>query len=423
MKKMKEQVKSWIAALELTKQEKRNLFIIGIFTVLITIGIQIQSNQPFNGILQRSTYGEGVKVSEFLVELKPIDGNTEDVDESIEIDVRLGEEQYTSEELEIVFEESIVLLDTLILGQNEEVDYVTKPLSLVEEIEGMAVSVTWDWEPYELMDREGILAQEYITEDGVLLQLEGTITYGEESMTYLKTVCVYPEELDTLDWLQIQLEESIAQLEEEGVEEGRFILPNEWGGYELIWYEPHSYDGFIVAVTGILVMILLLLRKEEEKKREYQKRMEQMERDYPEIIQTFALYMGAGMTAKNIWKRMVLEQEEKGDMRYIHQEMRRTYHEMSNGISEVMCYESFAKRCGLRCYGRMGVLLSQNVRKGTKGLTRLLEEEAREAFQIRMSRARQLGEEAGMKLLMPMFLMLTIVLTIIVVPAFLSIQI
>ena len=44
------------------------------------------------------------------------------------------------------------------------------------------------------------------------------------------------------------------------------------------------------------------------------------------------------------------------------------------------------------------------------------------AFEERKALAKRLGEEAGTKLLLPMFFMLAVVMIIIIVPAFLSIQ-
>ena len=87
------------------------------------------------------------------------------------------------------------------------------------------------------------------------------------------------------------------------------------------------------------------------------------------------------------------------------------------------CYERFARRCDLIPYMKMGALLSQNLKKGAKGTSEMLRMEAVQALEDRKSRARQLGEEAGTKLLIPMLLMLIIVITIVVVPAFLSIQV
>lgn len=53
--------------------------------------------------------------------------------------------------------------------------------------------------------------------------------------------------------------------------------------------------------------------------------------------------------------------------------------------------------------------MSQNLRKGTKGLSELLKLESIQAFEERKARAKRLGEEAGTKLLLPMFLMLVVV--------------
>ena len=53
----------------------------------------------------------------------------------------------------------------------------------------------------------------------------------------------------------------------------------------------------------------------------------------------------------------------------------------------------------------------------------LLGREAEEAFDDRKNLARKLGEEAGTKLMIPMFLMLIVVFAIVIVPAFFSIQV
>ena len=47
--------------------------------------------------------------------------------------------------------------------------------------------------------------------------------------------------------------------------------------------------------------------------------------------------------------------------------------------------------------------MSQNLRKGTRGLTELLEREAEDAFEQRKNLAKKAGEEAGTKLMIPLF--------------------
>lgn len=93
---------------------------------------------------------------------------------------------------------------------------------------------------------------------------------------------------------------------------------------------------------------------------------------------------------------------------------------MKNGISESQAYERFGKRCQLPEYIRLGSVLSQNLKKGSKGLTELLESEAASSMNERKNHAKKIGEQAGTKLLLPMVMMLGIVLVILMVPAFLS---
>ena len=110
-------------------------------------------------------------------------------------------------------------------------------------------------------------------------------------------------------------------------------------------------------------------------------------------------------------------------MRYAYEEMKITCREMESGIMQAESYERFGRRCHGQEYIRFGALLSQNIRKGTKGITQILKMEAVQAFENRKMRAKKLGEEAGTRLLIPMFIMFTVVLIMVIVPAFLSMQI
>ena len=133
------------------------------------------------------------------------------------------------------------------------------------------------------------------------------------------------------------------------------------------------------------------------------------------------------MTAKSVWKKIVddygKQKRNSGRTRWAYEEMEITLKEMQNGVPELECYEHFAKRCDLLPYIKLGALLAQNLKKGTKGLWIQMEMEAHQAMNDRKNQIKKLGEEAGTKLLIPMLLMLVVVLSIVIVPAFLSIQI
>lgn len=222
------------------------------------------------------------------------------------------------------------------------------------------------------------------------------------------------------EWLN--LESELIKLDESTLENGQLELPRVLNGKEVRWEKPGEYRGIYILIIGWIISILLVFKKKQDLDQLEICKHEQMERDYPQVISAFMLYMGAGMTSKNAWVKIVESYQVKGRQRFIYEEMQRTYQEMLNSKSEIEAYESFGERVENLRYRKFSLLLAQNVKKGTKGMVEILERETQEAFNERKRKAKSLGEEAGTKLLLPMFLMLSIVLCIIVIPAFLSVQ-
>ena len=90
-------------------------------------------------------------------------------------------------------------------------------------------------------------------------------------------------------------------------------------------------------------------------------------------------------------------------------------------MGELRAYREFAERCELQPYRKLSALLVMGQRMGNKKLLESLREEADRVFLERKNMARKLGEEAGTKLLLPMMLLLSDVMGIILIPAFLSV--
>ena len=184
--------------------------------------------------------------------------------------------------------------------------------------------------------------------------------------------------------------------------------------------------GLILIAMAVLIGILLYALEIQNQGKEKEEKKRQMLLDYPEIVNKMTLFIGAGMTVKRAWEKIVEDYERQKELlgkRYAYEEMKKVCHETKSGVTEAESYEKFGRRCDIQVYIRFGALLSQNLRKGTKGLTQILKQESLQAFEERKARAKRLGEEAGTKLLLPMFLMLAIVMVIVIVPAFLSVQI
>lgn len=156
-------------------------------------------------------------------------------------------------------------------------------------------------------------------------------------------------------------------------------------------------------------------------------RRRQMMLDYPEIISKLSLLLGAGMNITCAWEKITsgyqaLRKRSHMPRREAYEEMVATLHEIQQGVGELQAFENFGERCRLSVYRKLSSLIVQNIRKGAKGMQRLLDTEEREAFELRKAQARKMGEEAGTKLLLPMGMMLVVVLVILLAPAGLTFQ-
>lgn len=147
------------------------------------------------------------------------------------------------------------------------------------------------------------------------------------------------------------------------------------------------------------------------------------EQDYPEFVSRLVLLVGIGLPVRRAVYRIAEDygkKKEEGLFRPAYEELIVACREMENGCTEQQAYEQFGKRCGLPRYRKCAALLAQNVRKGSEGLLKALQEEAEDVFEERKREARRKGEEAGTKLLLPMMMMLFVVMILIMVPAIFS---
>ena len=136
----------------------------------------------------------------------------------------------------------------------------------------------------------------------------------------------------------------------------------------------------------------------------------------------FTLLVQAGLTARKAFQKIALDygKKENGKERAAYEEIRTTCYEMDSGISEAEAYRRFGERCGQVKYKTLATLLIQNLQKGSRHLSDLLEKESVEAWDDRKRKAKVQGEAATTKLLFPMILMLGVVMAIVMLPACLS---
>lgn len=378
---------------------------------------QIETNETGQKILQRNPQGQG----DSSAQLRASIGENEE-----EFSVTVSEQEYTEEELDAVFQEASEDLEKLILGENESLDEVRDDLELISEIPETGISVSWEIDNYEVMDLQGNLISENLTDDGTLVKLSASLLYGERQAVHEFYAKVYPTMISRAERQMSDLKEEIARADEETAAEDHLVLPDQINGERVEWSYTADTRAFAILILGAGTAAMICISKDQSGKEEEKRRIRQMKTDYPQIINKFNLYIGAGMTIRRAWSCIADDYEKKRERygkRVAYEEMIYTLHEIQGGAPEGECYEKYGNRCGISRYRKFGTMLSQNLRKGSRGITDLLEREAEEAFEDRKNMAKKLGEEAGTKLMIPMFIMLSVVFVIVTVPAFFSIQI
>lgn len=412
---------SWSKASENRRIVKAAGLIIAL-GILVTGADMACSRTQMTPSIERNDYGKGKKVEELDVQI----GNKK---KKVRTSVEVSERQYSAKEVQELFSRIIRKMDRLILAGNETLDRVDEDLDLVTDIPGEPVKVSWELDRYDVMDIQGKLKEQNISEKGVLVKLNAVLTYTaneKEQASYQCVACVYPKKLSGEESTKKDVEEAIKKADTATKEKKKLILPEMLDTNELRYYQAFNERGPVITVMGMMIGILLYALQKQNIRKAEEERKKQMIEDYPEVISKLTLYLGAGMTVKKAWRKITegyMKEKEDENERYVYEEMRQTCHEMDSGVTEAEGYENFGRRCDLQIYIRLGALLSQNLRKGTKGLSELLKLESIQAFEERKARAKRLGEEAGTKLLLPMFLMLVVVLIIVIVPAFLTMQI
>lgn len=401
------------------KKTKRNIGLVLAATILLALLLFIQERDAaIVSELERKSYGEGKKKETLEVTI-----GEEKLEDPFEIEI--NERAYGEQELQRVFGQAMEELPKIILGENESLDHVEQNLNLVTAMPDQPIEIRWESQRRDIIDATGEIQEENLSGEGDLVELQGLLTYGKEKALYIVNVMVYPRTLTKKEEMIESLRTLVTSSEEQSRQEAVVKLPKEVNGKTLIWEQKKEYKSIWILVLGTVAAILLWMQEKQKKQKEQEKKERQMRMDYPEIVNGIALLVGAGLTVKNAWKKIVdnyEEQKDKKKKRFAYEEMANAMREMQGGITESECYEHFGKRIGISPYVKLGTILSQNLRKGTKGLTEVLSKEAGRAYEERRQMAKKQGEEVSTKLLLPMSLMLIVVLVIVIVPAFLSIS-
>ncbi len=342
-----------------------------------------------------------------------------------EYQIQVNQRRYTAAETQKLAEDIFSIMPERMKGGNRDLTYVTENLNLESEVEGYPFCIQWESSSYDLIDSDGTVHAERVeTGQAIPVTVTAILTYEEERWSRAYEILLFPRSTSQEEKTQQLVQEELKKENAASRENEYLMLPSSIAGVPIQWSEKKEETSFLIFLLIVTAGVLASCSKDQEIHRSLRKRERELALDYPLVISKMTLFLGAGMSIRNIFYRLGEEYKDKrrkgGAKRYVYEEILLVCRELDSGISETAACADFGKRCRSRQYSKLSALLTANLTKGNGALLKALQEEAEHSFEERRGIARQMGEEAGTRLLLPMLMMLGITLVIIMIPAYFS---
>lgn len=386
------------------------VFCVGIWLILMMIAEHTDEVLVDNNLLKRGAKGENSQ--QVILEIRS------QKNEVAEITYDVPAQFYTKSEIAEHVERFSGECERLICGENENLQQVHTDLLLSESYDTYPMEFEWETSNYALINDDGSVNNEKL-EEKETVELTACMVYEETIYEHTFTVCVIPPRLTAAQRWKKQVLEAISKADEQQRYTSTFRLPETVGQTEVTYVVPKSEDWKVLLALLPIVMFAVYLAKDRDLEKETEIQKRRMNLKYPEFVSKFELLLGAGLSVRNVFERLA---GDKALGKELSEQLDLLVRDMKNGMSMKGALDRFGKRTENPLYMKFSALLIQNMKKGTDDLSEQLSKESSEAFLLRKQHARQLGEEAGTKLLFPMILMLAVVMAVLIIPAFLSFQ-
>ncbi len=365
-------------------------------------------------LLPRSSYGG--RTQSYEIEVEGLGA------EPVPVEVPVSGRVWRDDEVGKAYEACMQLVCDSLLNGNPSPKEVRTDLTLASSVPEYGVHLSWTSSDPDIIDFNGkVRSAELPAPADVTLTAHLTAAGSDITADYVIPLTVLPRQRTAEEQLLEDFRTYLLSEDEKQAADEVLSLPTEFQGHALRYTQKTDRHLYYLLFVGPLCAILLWLREKQGVQSEEAARRRQLLLDYPEIVSKLMVFIGAGMTIRIAWENIVSDYEaDGGPKRYAYEEMTRTLAQLKTGASEGKAYHEFGRSCGLRQYMKLASLLEQNRRTGIANLRTLLKAEMNAAWEERKNMARRQGEEAGTKLLGPLFLMLIIVMVVIIVPALMS---
>lgn len=334
------------------------------------------------------------------------------------IEIQVEPRSYSEEELEELFYNMLPALEQQIIGDNPSANEIRENLCFFKSMKEYPFLLEYESSEDALVRVDGRVENSRLAQEGREVMIHVTASCGTYKRTCHLPLRILPPLYESEDMQMRKLAESVKQAESADREKESFSLPQLLEGEAVLWKEKKENHAILI-LAGLISLAAVWFAGEQQMRKELEIRKKQLVRIYPDFMARLTLLLGVGMTVRGAMLKIMQEEEKRKrkEVNYLLIELTVFCRALEAGETEGQALLAFGRRSGLQQYKRAAALLTQNLKRGSKNLLSQLEYETHNALEDKKAQARQWGEEAGSKLLVPMMMMLIVVMILIMVPA------
>lgn len=397
------------------------VFLIAVFFIILgayqissdSSDVQIKGNK-----IIRPDIGDGERELGIEVNLK--NGDSE---EKSKVNLQIGEATYTEEELLGIIDKKIN--EKNILGNNNSLKEVKENIRLPYSFKGIdkdKYKIIWFSNDENIIEDNGKVNPPSKVEGNKTVNISSNLIRKEDNAVIWSKdfdVSVIAQEKNDTTSVESTIEDVEQSIE---YAEKDITIPEQIGNYEIHWNVDKNYLKYIILtlliiVGGVILAYLDLFSKTDKR---IAMKKEHILYEFPEFLNKLLLLVNAGNNVKDAWLKISSEANKNN---YFYELVRETAYDMREaGTSEVVAYEKFKEKCGVKEVSKFINTVKQNLRKGSSELADRLEELAKDCWSTRVNITKERGKQASTKLLLPMFIMLIAIMLIVGMPAVIQIS-
>lgn len=346
-----------------------------------------------------------------------------------DINLKVGRKMRTSREKLALLEDFKASLGERILGENKDLNHITKPLSLMDRDPETGITIDWSSEDSEVVSDSGEVNLIKAAGKGtVKLKADLALDDAVSSAVYRLKIDPNAQEEDYQRSLELALKDSLNEIAKDTFLD-RIVLPDELdGGVKVKWFSGKEKNSALLVPAFLFMILVVYFRRYDKIDREIREAELSVNRDLPEFINKLVLLLNAGLVFSSAFSKIVkdyntfysYERAEHSKKKFLYEEFAEIQKRVDQSNTSLMReLKEFAQRCGVREMVRLTAVISDNWNKGST-LAEKLEAESDLMWISRKKRAEEKGKLAETKLTFPLMILLLVLILITIAPAMLE---